>query len=95
MNTDSSILIFDEPTRGIDVGAKREIYFLLRQLANEGAAIVLVSSELEEILGLSDRILVMHQGSLTGELTAEEATQEKIMQMAVGIFEPKESGLSQ
>ena len=85
LNTDSSILFFDEPTRGIDVGAKREIYFLLRKLADEGAAIVLVSSELEEILGLADRILVMHQGRLMGEFETQEATQEKIMQMAVGI----------
>ncbi|MFQ6115321.1 MAG: sugar ABC transporter ATP-binding protein [bacterium] len=85
LNTDSSILIFDEPTRGIDIGAKREIYFLIRKLAEEGAAILLVSSELEELLGLSDRILVMHQGSIAGELSAEEATQEKIMQLAVGL----------
>lgn len=85
LNTDSSILIFDEPTRGIDVGAKREIYFLLRKLADEGAAIILVSSELEEILGLCDRIVVMHQGRITGEFGAEEATQEKIMQSAVGM----------
>jgi len=85
LNTDSSILFFDEPTRGIDVGAKREIYFLLRKLADEGAAIVLVSSELEEILGLSDRIMVMYEGRLMGEFSAHEATQEKIMQMAVGI----------
>ena len=85
LNTDSSILFFDEPTRGIDVGAKREIYFLLRKLADEGAAIVLVSSELEEILGLTDRILVMHQGRLMGEFNANEATQEKIMQLAIGI----------
>jgi ribose transport system ATP-binding protein len=85
LNTDSSILFFDEPTRGIDVGAKREIYFLLRKLADEGSAIILVSSELEEILGLSDRILVMHQGRLRGEFNTNEATQEKIMQMAVGI----------
>ena len=85
LNTDSSILFFDEPTRGIDVGAKREIYFLLRKLADDGAAIILVSSELEEILGLSGRILVMHQGRIMGEYYANEATQEKIMQMAVGI----------
>ena len=85
LNTDSSVLFFDEPTRGIDVGAKREIYFLLRKLSDEGAAIVLVSSELEEILGLADRILVMHQGRLMGEFSAQEATQEKIMQMAVGM----------
>ncbi len=85
LNTDSKILIFDEPTRGIDVGAKREIYFLIRRLADEGAAVILVSSEIEEILGLSDRILVMHQGRIMGEMNADEATQEKIMQLAVGM----------
>ncbi|MFQ5675035.1 MAG: sugar ABC transporter ATP-binding protein [bacterium] len=85
LNTDSRILIFDEPTRGIDVGAKREIYFLLRDLADAGAAIILVSSELEEILGLSDRIIVMHQGRITGELATETATQEAIMRLAVGM----------
>ncbi|MFQ5651819.1 MAG: sugar ABC transporter ATP-binding protein [bacterium] len=83
LNTDAKVMIFDEPTRGIDVGAKREIYFLLRQLAARGAAIILVSSELEEILGLCDRILVMHQGRVVGELLAGEATQEKIMRLAV------------
>lgn len=85
LNTNSKVLIFDEPTRGIDVSAKREIYFLLRKLADDGAAIVLVSSELEEIIGLTDRVLVMHQGRLVGEFGTQEATKEKIMQMAVGI----------
>ncbi|MBD3289046.1 ATP-binding cassette domain-containing protein [candidate division KSB1 bacterium] len=94
LNTDSSILIFDEPTRGIDVGAKREIYFLLRKLADEGAAIILVSSELEEILGLSDRIIVMCQGRITGEIVAANATQEKIMEMAVGIYESTKNGVT-
>jgi ABC-type sugar transport system ATPase subunit len=92
LNSDANILIFDEPTRGIDVGAKREIYFLLRQLANEGAAIILISSELEEILGLSDRILVMHQGRIAGQLNSHEATQEKIMQMAVGLNKSIQGG---
>lgn len=85
LNTDSSILIFDEPTRGIDVGAKREIYFLIRELADRGASILLVSSEMEELLGLCDRILVMHQGHITGALPVENATQEKIMKLAVGV----------
>lgn len=92
INTDSAILIFDEPTRGIDVGAKREIYFLIRQLAKEGAAIIIVSSELEELLGLSDRIIVMCQGRIAGELSIEQATQEKIMEMAVGLHESNEYG---
>jgi len=76
------ILFFDEPTRGIDVGAKAEIYKLLRTLADEGKAIVLISSELPEVLQLSDRIVVMCDGRITGELMPEEATQERIMELA-------------
>jgi ribose transport system ATP-binding protein len=76
------VLIFDEPTRGIDVGAKSEIYKLLRSLADEGKAIVMISSELPEVLRMSDRIVVMCEGRITGELTAVEATQERIMQLA-------------
>lgn len=76
------ILIFDEPTRGIDVGAKSEIYKLLNELADEGKAIIMISSELPEILRMSHRILVMCEGRVTGELRAGEATQEKIMQYA-------------
>ncbi|GAA4714665.1 sugar ABC transporter ATP-binding protein [Brevibacillus fulvus] len=81
---DPEILLLDEPTRGIDVGAKAEIYQLIFELAKKGKAIVLVSSELPEILGLSDRIMVMHEGRKMGELSREEATQEKIMQLATG-----------
>ena len=79
---DSDILIFDEPTRGIDVGAKGEIYELLDQLAAEGKSIIMISSELPEILRMSHRIIVMCEGRITGELTSEEATQEKIMNYA-------------
>ncbi len=82
--TDSRLLIFDEPTRGIDVGAKQEIYHLMNRLAKDGMGIVMISSELPEVLGMSDRILVMHEGSIQGELTREEATQEKIMTLATG-----------
>lgn len=78
----SEILIFDEPTRGIDVGAKQEIYDLLEQLANQGKSIIMISSELPEILRLSDRIIVMNEGRITGELISKEATQEKIMSLA-------------
>ena len=78
----SSVLIFDEPTRGIDVGAKSEIYTLMNDLAKEGKAIIMVSSELNEVLRMSDRIAVMCEGRLTGVLPIEEATQEKIMDMA-------------
>jgi ribose transport system ATP-binding protein len=79
---DCDILFFDEPTRGIDVGAKAEIYKLLRGLADQGKAIVMISSELPEILRMSDRIIVMCEGRITGELTAQEASQERIMQLA-------------
>ena len=79
---DCSVLFFDEPTRGIDVGAKAEIYRLLKALAEQGKAIVIISSELPEILRLSHRVLVMCEGRITGELSGREATQEKIMQLA-------------
>jgi ribose transport system ATP-binding protein len=82
--TKSKVLIFDEPTRGIDVGAKVEIYELMNQLAEKGVGIIMISSELPEILGMSDRIIVIHEGRIAGELTREEATQEKIMHLATG-----------
>lgn len=78
------ILILDEPTRGIDVGAKAEIHRLMSKLAQQGKAVIMISSELPEILGMSDRVIVMHEGKITGELTRDEATQEKIMQFATG-----------
>jgi len=74
--TEPKVLILDEPTRGIDVGAKFEIYTLMRELAKEGKAILLISSELPEILGMSDRIYVMGRGRITGELSADQADQE-------------------
>ncbi len=77
-----SVLIFDEPTRGIDVGAKSEIYHLMNELVKEGKSIIMISSELNEILRMSDRIAVMCEGKLTGFLNIEEATQEKIMELA-------------
>ena len=83
--SEPKVLILDEPTRGIDVGAKYEIYKLMNKLAEEGVAIILVSSELPEILGMSDRVLVMHEGECAGIVAATEATQEKLMAMATGI----------
>jgi ABC-type sugar transport system ATPase subunit len=78
------VLIFDEPTRGIDVGAKYEIYLLMNELVAAGKAIVMISSELPEVLGMADRILVMHEGRVTGEIAdARRATQEQIMELAV------------
>jgi ribose transport system ATP-binding protein len=76
------IFIFDEPTRGIDVGAKSEIYNLMDDLAKQGKSIIMISSELAEVLRMSDRILVMCEGRKTGELDIAEATQENIMKLA-------------
>ncbi len=78
------VLIVDEPTRGIDVGAKAEIYTLLRDLAQAGVAIVMISSDMEEILNVSDRVAVMHEGAITGTLARAECTEERIMSLAVG-----------
>jgi ribose transport system ATP-binding protein len=78
------VLILDEPTRGIDVGAKSEIYTLMDQLAKEGLAIIMISSDLEEILGMSDRVLVMHQGRIAGELPRETMSEKAIMNLATG-----------
>lgn len=80
MNCD--ILIFDEPTRGIDVGAKQEIYELINQLASQGKVVILISSELPELIGMSDRVIVMAEGRISGELEKEEINQEKILELA-------------
>jgi len=82
--TDPKILFLDEPTRGIDVGAKQEIYALINKLASQGLALVLVSSELPEVLGMSDRVLVLHEGRITGEFQRTEATPETVMACATG-----------
>ena len=82
--TEADILIFDEPTRGIDVGSKVEIYKLMNDLTAEGVAILMISSDLPEILGMSDRIIVMHDGTITAEYSSIEATQEKILHSALG-----------
>ena len=78
------VILLDEPTRGIDVGAKQEIYKLMEELAGKGVAILFVSSEMEEILGMSDRVLVMHEGRLTGELQRNELSEEAVMHLATG-----------
>ncbi len=82
---DCKVIFMDEPTRGVDVGAKQEIYKLMHELAAEGIAIVLISSEMEELIGMSERIMVLHEGECTGELSKEEFNQEKVMQFASGI----------
>jgi ribose transport system ATP-binding protein len=97
LTADTNILIFDEPTRGIDVGAKSEIYRLLNDLAQQGKSIIMISSELPEILRMSHRIIVMCEGRITGELNSAEATQEKIMTYATqrgGIMSVNESPLT-
>ncbi len=73
---DSKLVIFDEPTRGVDVGAKVEVYNLINKLLEDGVGVIMISSELPEVLGMSDRILVMQEGTLMGELTRDEATQK-------------------
>jgi len=78
----SKFMIFDEPTRGIDVGAKKEVYTLLNQLAEQGKAILFISSELPELFGIADRILVMRRGRLVGNLKTSETTQEQVMHLA-------------
>ncbi|HEY3268753.1 MAG TPA: sugar ABC transporter ATP-binding protein [Armatimonadota bacterium] len=82
--TESKVLIFDEPTRGIDVGAKYEIYLLMHKLAEQGNGILMISSELPEVLGMSDRIVVMHEGHIAGELPRANATSEAVMHLATG-----------
>ncbi|MDH7570724.1 MAG: sugar ABC transporter ATP-binding protein, partial [Armatimonadota bacterium] len=82
--TSPRVLVLDEPTRGIDVGAKAEIYRLMDELARSGVAIVMISSELPELLGMSDRVLVMHEGRVTGHFSRSEATQERVMHAATG-----------
>jgi ABC-type sugar transport system ATPase subunit len=84
LEIEPQVLILDEPTQGIDVGAKAEIHALMGELANHGVAILMISSELPEILGMSDRIVVLRQGTIAGTLDREEATQETIMSLAVG-----------
>jgi ABC-type sugar transport system ATPase subunit len=84
MAVNPKVLILDEPTRGVDVGAKAEIYHLMHKMVQQGMAIIMISSELTEILGMSDRIIVMREGKMMGELSREEATEEKIMAYATG-----------
>lgn len=82
---DSDILIMDEPTRGIDVGAKRDIYLLLGNLVRQGKAVIMISSEIPELMGICDRIMVMCEGNYSGEVSREEFSQERIMTLASAI----------
>ena len=85
MGTEPKLLLLDEPTRGVDVGAKHEIYELMNQWTSEGIAIVLITSEMPELLAMSDRIIVMHRGRITAEFSREQASQEKILNAAMGV----------
>jgi ribose transport system ATP-binding protein len=85
------VMLFDEPTRGIDVGAKKEIYDMMRQLADEGVAILMVSSDMEEVIGVSDRILVMHEGAISGALAREEFSESNVLRLAVGDASTREA----
>ena len=79
-----NVMLFDEPTRGIDVGAKSEIYSLIRTLSDAGVAVLMISSDMEEVIGVSDRILVMHEGQISGELSRDQFSEHNVMQLAVG-----------
>ena len=83
--TNPKILILDEPTRGVDVGAKKEIYDVINELKKKGLSIIMISSEMPEVMGLSDRIMVIHEHKISGTLSKDEFTQEKIMRYAVGV----------
>ena len=83
LNVDPTVLIVDEPTRGIDVGAKYEIYVILNEIATRGASVIMISSEIPELIGVCDRIYVMHEGRIKGVISQKEATQEAIMTMAL------------
>lgn len=79
------ILIFDEPTRGIDIGARHEIYLLMTELAKQGKSILMVSSDMEELLGMAERLIVLHEGEQTGEILREDFSQEKVLSLASGM----------
>ena len=82
--THPDVIILDEPTKGIDIGSKAAVHQFMSELVGQGLAVIMVSSELPEVIGMSDRILVIHEGKIAGELDHEEATQEKIITLATG-----------
>jgi ABC-type sugar transport system ATPase subunit len=88
----SRVLVFDEPTRGIDVGAKTEVFQLMTRLAAQGVGILMLSSEIPEVLAMADRILVMHRGRIVGEYARGEATQEDLLRSAVGLTQGEVEG---
>jgi len=84
IETEPTVFLLDEPTRGVDIGAKHEIYELMNQWTAQGIAIVLITSEMPELLAMSDRIIVMHRGKITAEFASSDATQERILAAAMG-----------
>ena len=85
MLSEPEIIIIDEPTRGVDIGTKQQMYGFIRGLAAEGRAIVVISSEMQEVIGLADRVLVMRRGRIAGELRGDEATEQAIVRLAMGV----------
>jgi ABC-type sugar transport system ATPase subunit len=92
LQTNPTVLILDEPTRGIDVSSKAEIHRLISSLARQGKAVIMVSSELPEILGMSDRVIVVREGELAGDVPRRSASQETLLQYAFGTVEPRRRG---
>ena len=86
-----SIILFDEPTKGIDVGSKREFYYIMRELADQGVAVIMYSSDLMEVIGMSDKVLVMYENNVTAQLTGADITEENIMRNAMGVDSVKEA----
>ena len=84
LSMEPRVLLLDEPTRGVDIGAKQEIYRLMEELAERGVGILFVSSEMEEVLSMSDRVIVMHEGRVSGELQRDELSEEAVMKLATG-----------
>jgi ribose transport system ATP-binding protein len=83
--THCKVLIFDEPTRGIDIGAKHEIYLLMHSLVEEGKVVIMITSEMDELLGMADRIIVMREGKITGTVMRKDATQENVLKLCSGL----------
>ena len=91
MLTDPEIIIIDEPTRGIDIGTKQQIYAFIRELAKQGKGVIVISSEMPEIIGLSDRVLVMRQGRISGDVSGAGITEENIVRLAMGLEREEET----
>ena len=84
LSIDSKVILIDEPTRGVDVGAKVEIYHLINEVAKKGVGVIVISSDMPEIMGIADRILVMHEGTIYGELSKDKFSEENILRYAIG-----------